>query len=434
MEYRELAQPNRRRPAVQLGITLGLAVLSLALLLWASGSNTPAIASPPAVVEATAINNNSVITVGVAAALSGPLPDLGWRQANAVQLAISQINAAGGIDIGGTTYALTLVPADSACDGTQAVAAANTLLDAGVVAVVGHTCSMASFSAQPIYNAAGVPMVSPSSSGIALTEQGYNTTFRVFPKDDAQAVLLATHFRQSLEMDRAAIVELSGAPWAASLTVAFSNTFTSLGGTVTSRRMVTTTDDYTATLTAIQPETPDVIYYANDDGNAAGLLSRVAHNLGMSDLVIGWDLHWSDEAALGDYAAAAGPAAEGDHAGIFARRAQDMPGYDGFNEDYQAAGFPNYGDAALEWGAFAYDAASIIIAAIDRADSADPSAIRDEIAATADYNGVVGAYEGFDAQGDVIPQWSWLTLYRNGEWVMAYPYRVFLPLVLSSSQ
>jgi len=324
---------------------------------------------------------------------------------------------------------VTLVVADSACNVTQAVTAANTLLDAGAVAVVGHTCSSATRSAQGIYNAAGVPMVSPSSSAIDLTEEGYTTTFRVFPKDDAQAVLMATYFRQSLGMDMLALVEWSGYEFSAD---AFSNTFTNLGGTTTSQRTVTSTDDYTTTLTAIQSENPDAIFYADNNANNAGFFSNVAHNMGLS--IIGWDDISNDEAALGDYATAASSAAEGDYAGLNGRRTDDMPGYDDFNAAYQAAGFPNYGDEAQAWGSYAYDAAKIIIAAIDRADSTDPMTIRDEIAATADYDGVVGTYEGFDAKGDVIPQWSWLELYRNGEWVMVYPYSVFLPLVLNNFQ
>ena len=430
MKILQLVQSNSRLQAIRLGITVGLATLLLAALLWVSASGAPAIASSPIAQEAGALNSGSVITIGVAADVSSAsVSEIGWRQANAVQLAISQINAAGGVDIGGVTYTVTVVVADSACDPVQAATAANTLLGAGAVAVVGHTCSGASLQAQEIYNAAGVPMVSPSSSALGLTEQGYTTTFRVFPRDDAQAVLMATYFRQSLGMDAVALVEWSGFEWSAD---GFSDTFTSLGGTITSRHTVNSTDHYTATLTVIQAENPDAVLYADIDANNAGFFSNVAHSLGLS--IIGWDALWNREAALADYATAAGSAAEGDYASLSGRRTQDMPGYDTLNADYQAAGFPNYGDEAEMWGAFAYDAARIIIAAIDRAGSADPTAIRDAIAATADYDGVVGTYEGFDAKGDMIPQWSWLELYQNGEWVIVYPYKVFLPLVLSNFQ
>jgi branched-chain amino acid transport system substrate-binding protein len=360
---------------------------------------------------------------------------MGWRQLNAVQLAISQTNAAGGIDVAGVLHPLALVMADSGCSGPQGVAAANALVDAGAVAVVGHTCSAASIPAQAIYNAAGVPMVCPSSTDSALTEQGYTTTFRVAPRDDAQAIGLATLFRRALGMNRAAIVEPASAGWwAPNLTAAFSTTFASLGGTVTSRRLVASTEDFTITLTAIQTEDPDVIYYPDDDGAAAGSLSRVAHDLGMESVAIAWDLHWAGEEVFASYEAAAGLAAEGDYAGVQWRRNEDMPGYEAFNQDYQAAGFPEYGDEALVWGALAYDAARIIFAAIDRAESIDLAAIRDEIAATANFRGVVGTYARFDAKGDVIPQWSWLALYRNGEWALVDLHTVYLPLVLNGFQ
>jgi branched-chain amino acid transport system substrate-binding protein len=431
MESLRSVQSNRKLQVVRLSIPVGLAMVFVVILLWVCMGGAPAIASPPAVAEAAVLSNGDVITIGVAAALSGPADFIGWTQANAVQLAISQTNAAGGVDIGGVDYTLIMVTADSACDSTQAITAANTLLNAGAMAIVGHTCSSASFAAQSIYNAVGVPMISPSSSRIDLTEQGYTTTFRVYQREDAEAILVATHFRKWLGMDAVTLVERSGTglEWA---TNAFSNTFTSLGGTITSRRTITSTDDYTATLTAIQVENPDAIFYIDNNADDAGFFSSIAHNQGFG--VIGWDAILGGDVALANYATVAGSAAEGDYAGLNGRRTQDMPGYDTLNADYQAAGFPNYGDEADVWGAYAYDAAKIIIAAIDRVDNADPAAIRGEIAATANHAGVVGTYEGFDGRGDVIPQWSQLMLYQNGQWVMVSPDRVFLPLVLNSVQ
>lgn len=417
---------------LQVAVTLGAAVVILATTLWISASKTPSEASSPHPQQTTALSNSSTITIGVAAGLSGGISDIGWRQANAVQLAISQTNAAGGITVGNTVYTLTLVTVDSACDATQAVTAANTLLDANAVAIVGHTCSNASFSAQPIYNAANVPMVSASSSSMGLTEQGYTTTFRVFPKDDAPADLLATHFRQWLSFDRVAIIKLSGSWWADDLAETFSTTFTSLGGAITSENIVASTDDYTATLTTIQSENPDAIYYTDDNAQNAGLLSKIAYEQGMDNVIIGWDTFWTFDTS--DYATVAGVAAEGDLAGINERRPENMPGYDDLNAAYQAAGFPNEGDEAQSWGAFAYDAVKIIIDAIDRADSTAPPAIRDAIANTTSYEGVVGLYEGFDDKGDAIPQWAHLERYENGQWVVLNPTQVFLPLVFNDFQ
>jgi branched-chain amino acid transport system substrate-binding protein len=371
-----------------------------------------------------------VLTIGVAAALTG-VPDIGWRQANAVQLAVNQANAAGGIDIGGTTYALALVQADSACNPVQAVTAANALLAAGVVAVVGHTCSGASNAAQPLYAAAGVAMVSGSSTGPSVTEQGHNTTFRVISRDDSPAALAAAQLRKRLGLEKAAIVEMNGSPYG-SATDMFADTFTGLGGTITSRRTVLSTADYTTTLAAIKVEGPNAIFYAESEANKAGLLSHASYGVGMDDVPVVWDTFSEDKGLWDVYAATAGVAAAGDYAVMHYRSSDDMPGYQALNADYQAASFANYGDAVHTWGAFAYDAAKIILAAIDRADSTDPADIRDEIAATTNYGGVVGLYEGFDAKGDVIPQWLWMERYRAGRWELFWPMRVFLPVVSRS--
>ena len=407
MESPRLGQPLSRPHVTRLGVSLGLAVLFAALMVWASTGGqamSPAVARPA--------SNGAVITVGVAAAMSGPIPDYGWRQVNAVQLAIDQINAAGGIDVGGVTHTLTLVAADDGCSQAQAPTAANALLNAGAVAVVGHTCSSASFAAQGIYDAAGVAMVSASSTNPGLTEQGYTTTFRVCQKDDAAVILMATTFREALGYDAVALVAWDGFEWS---TAAFSDTFTALGGSITSQQSVSATGSFTAMLTAIALENPDAVFYADGDPARAGTFSAIADSLGLA--VVGWDSLYGDSALIAGYASAAGVAAERDYAGIAGRDPVDMPGYAGFNAAYQAAAFPNYGADGGAPGAFAYDAAQIIFDAIKRADSADPEDIRDALAATPQTDGVVGTYEGFDAKGDVIPQWAWLELFHNGQWL-----------------
>jgi len=79
----------------------------------AFGSSTPASAIPiheqvPSsystndVAANAAVAASNAITLGVAADMSGDAEWIGWRQVNAMQLAVEQINAAGGIDIGGS--------------------------------------------------------------------------------------------------------------------------------------------------------------------------------------------------------------------------------------------------------------------------------------------------------------------------------------------
>jgi branched-chain amino acid transport system substrate-binding protein len=345
--------------------------------------------------------------------LGGPYSGLGWQQLNAVRLAISQTNAAGGISIGGTGYTVTLVVADSACNSSQAITAAYELLSAGAVAVVGHTCSSASLPASPIYHAAGVAMISPSSTNPQLTLQGYTTTFRTIPHDGSAAIKLAEYFVNESLTRTAILLRIDF--WSDTVADYYQNTYTALGGTVVSSQTITATTDITPALVAIQAENVDVVLVADLIGDVAGNVSRVAYNLGMTS-TIAWlgttdeyiDTHAGVLAAEGDYGATTG-----------GRRISDMPGYVAFEAAYLAAGFSNE-PAPGPFSPSSYDAASITLDAIGRADLIDPPAIRDEIAATADYTGVVGTYQGFDANGDVVPQWAHVEVVENGQWVPAW--------------
>ena len=421
-----------------LGGTL-LTVMLLILFLLSS----PAQASMRALFvadQSNSLSSSPVITIGVGVDLSGENASLGWQEANSARLAVILANLFGGVDISGTLYTLAVVVADSGCDPTQAITAANALLSAGAAAVVGHTCSGESLAAQPLYHAAGVAMLSPSNTNPLVTQQGYTTTFRATTHDGAPPVILATYFRNWLGLSRSAIVETSSFTHQSAVK-AYSDTFTALGGTITSHRLITDADDITATLMAVQSETPDVIANITSfddilgiDANRAGRFSRAAYSLGMTNVVIGWNTQSHDESLLTVYADAAGAAAtEGDYVMMQFRRFVDMPGWTTFLAAYQAAGFsiePN--DPGL-FGPYAYDATRIIIAAIDRADNADPIDIRTEIAATSNFAGVVGTYQGFDAYGDMIPQWAWLERYHGGQWRIVDWGKLFLPIMLRNS-
>lgn len=372
----------------------------------------------------------STIYIGVAAWLSGPYGEIGWAQANSVQLAVDQVNAAGGLDIGGTFYDVSLVAVDDGCNGTGGASAANTLLAASVVAVVGHACSSASMSAQPLYNAAGVPMITPSSTRSDLTLQGYDTTFRTIAYDGSPAKRLAEYLHDFLGINSASTVESTG--WGDPGNY-FTAAFSAAGGTVISRQTVSDPSGFNAALTAIQPGNPDAVVDLFVDnstpGASAGQFSKQAYDLGMTGMLIGWSSNTNDTSVLADYETAAGAATEGDVVVMYLVTKQDMLDWDNFLADYVAAGFTNEPDDPADMGPYAYDAAMIILQAIDRADSTSPSDIRDEIALMQDYAGVVGVYKGFDSNGDVIPQWSWFVRYRSGQWLRMFPGQVFLPVL-----
>lgn len=84
-------------------------------------------------------------------------------------------------------YVFEVIEADSGCDGTMAQAAAQSLIDAGVVAVAGAACSGASMGANAVLSAAGIPMISYASTSPALeSDTDYPHFYRIVPSDALQ--------------------------------------------------------------------------------------------------------------------------------------------------------------------------------------------------------------------------------------------------------
>ena len=403
-------------------LTIVLAIACTALLFGGMQASSRALAAQE---SAPAAN---VIKIGVQAALTLGNDFIGIRQANAVQLAVDQVNAAGGIDISGTPYTVEVVLGDSQCRPDQADDAANLLVSAGVVAAVGDTCSSAHFVAQEIFDAAGISLVSPSATSPQVTDRGFDTSFRVITRDDTWPIRAAESLYNTYAMHSVAIIAMAGAENTTPV-LSFIDVFeVTLGGTITSINSITSAADLTTTLTKIQGEGAHAIYFPSYDSTLAGQMALEAYNLGMVDTPIVWDsMSETRSMSLPAYDTEAGAAAEMNYAIFYYREPADMPGYAAFNAAYVAASFPEYGDEAQMWGAFAYDAAKIILDAIDQADSTDPTDIRAAIAGTPEHEGVVGSYQGFDAKGDVIPQWGDMLRSLNGEWLSLHPDPAALP-------
>jgi branched-chain amino acid transport system substrate-binding protein len=122
------------------------------------------------------------VRVGFAAALTGPLAWAGAASEQGAEFGVADLNAKGGV----LGEQIELITADDYCDDEQAVAAANKLVAAAVVAVVGHQCSGAAIPASKVYAHAGLLMISTFATNPKLTEQGFTNVFRVVGRDDLQ--------------------------------------------------------------------------------------------------------------------------------------------------------------------------------------------------------------------------------------------------------
>ena len=115
-------------------LATSLATLAL-LVVGACGSSSSA-------------GGGGVIKVGITGPFTGPYADPGSAIRNAGQLAIEDINAAGGVN----GSMLQGVPEDDACDAQQGTQAAEKLLTEHIVAIVGGYCSGASIPEMPCFS------------------------------------------------------------------------------------------------------------------------------------------------------------------------------------------------------------------------------------------------------------------------------------------
>jgi len=125
------------------------------------------------------------VKIGVAQPLTGPIHELGKDLLNGVQLAVTELNA-DNYTIDGKRVTLEVVAVDDKSDAATGKAVAQQLVEAGVVAVIGHLNSGVSIETAPIYAAQGIAQIAISTNP-KFTALGLDTTFRMVANDDLQA-------------------------------------------------------------------------------------------------------------------------------------------------------------------------------------------------------------------------------------------------------
>ncbi len=162
----------------------------LALALGASiGASSAALAADP-------------IRIAVAGPFTGPVAQYGDMQKIGAQMAVEQINAAGGVD--GTM--LEAVMMDDVCEPKQAVAVANKVVNDGIKFVVGHLCSGSTQPASEIYEDEGILMVTPASTNPAITERGFEMIFRTIGLDSQQGPVAGRFIAEQIKPEKMAVI------------------------------------------------------------------------------------------------------------------------------------------------------------------------------------------------------------------------------------
>jgi branched-chain amino acid transport system substrate-binding protein len=141
--------------------------------------------------------------IGVAGPLTGSNAAFGVQLKTGFDLAVADINKAGGV----LGKQLVPIAVDDACDPKQAVSAANTLVSDGVVMVDGHFCSASSIPASKVYSDAGVIQISPASTNPAYTDNGSPFTFRTCGRDDQQGKVAAEYIAKHFPKAKIAVLD-----------------------------------------------------------------------------------------------------------------------------------------------------------------------------------------------------------------------------------
>jgi len=321
--------------------------------------------------------SEDAIVVGAIFPLTGAIATYGQSSKEAIDLAVAQTNAAGGV-LGQEVQVIFM---DNKSAGPESALAAEKLIGAGVVGILGPVASSNSLAAGPLAQDAGIPLVSPTSTNPAVTDLG-DYIFRACFIDPFQGYVGASFALTDLEAKTAAVLFDTGSDYSRGLYEVFEEVFTAGGGEVVYvGEFVETDQDFSAILTSVKAENPDVVYVPSYYETAGSIL-RQAAELEIDAYFIGAD-GW-DSPGLFDIA---GDAANG---GFFTNHYSpdaSTPELDAFLAAYAEAYDGKVPDALA---ALAFDAAMLMFDAIERAGVAEPSAIRDALAVTDGFVGVSG--------------------------------------------
>ncbi len=333
-----------------------------------------------------ATGTTETIKIGVHTSLTGGLADYGFAASEALKIAAEDFT---GFEVDGTTYEIELVIKDDKGEPAEAPIVAQQLVDEGVVAVIGTLTSGAANAALPIYQTAGIPMISGSATRPDLTELGFENFFRTCLRDDLQGAAIG---EWALELEAAKVVVMDDrGDYAVALGNEVQATVEAGGAEVLRQEGQEGDQDFSAQVANIMGFDPDVVIFTGYH-REAGLLFKQLREAGSDAQFMGGDGIKSNEIAQG-----AGGAANVEGAfctfGGFAQ--EGMPGY----ADFAAKFLEVTGVEAGPYAENNYDALGAVVEAI-KASGSTVGADIIEALHDVTYEGVQGTLQ-FDENGDV---------------------------------
>ncbi len=331
------------------------------------------------------------IVIGHYASLTGSEATFGVSTENGIQLAVEEINAAGGVK----GRKLKLITYDNQGKPQESVSTVTRLIDQDkVVAVLGEVASSRSLAGAPVCQRKGVPMITPSSTNPDVTAVG-SMIFRVCFIDPFQGKVGAKFAFENLKKTKAAVLYNRAQAYSTGLNSNFKDAFKALGGEIVAEQAYGDGDnDFSAQLTAIREKNADFIYvpgYYTEVVNIA----KQAKKLGINVPLIGGD-GWDSEELKN-----AGDALNGCYFSNHYSHEDTRPEVQEFVKKYQA----KFGKVPDGLAALGYDSARLLADAMNRAEKLHGKELAAAIAATKDFQAVTGKItidERRDAKKDAV--------------------------------
>src|SRR5574344_500744 len=351
-------------------------------------------------------SSSNTIKIGGIFPLSGNVAVYGVECRNGVNLAIDEINAAGGVN----GKKIELISEDDEGDSAKSVNAYKKLTTQdGVKLIIGSLTSGCTIAITSLAQANGVVQLAPAATAVPVTDAG-NYIFRACYTDPFQGKVGGKFSYETLGAKNAAILYDIGNDYSVGLTDNFVEAFTAAGGTIVSKESYSTGDkDFNAQLTKIKAANPDLVYLPDYYGTVA-LIAKQLRAVGINTPIVGadgWDglsTNAGDEVLNGYYS---------NH---YAADSTD-PAVQKFVSSFSK----KYNKAPNAFAALGYDCVYLLKDAIAKAGSENSTAVKDALAAT-DGNYVTG-HLTFDAKHNPVKSAVMLELVKADDGSLTTVYK-----------
>ncbi len=328
-------------------------------------------------------NARAETSVGFGSALTGPYTWVGEPHLVGTELAVVEVNAAGGV----LGEPLELIVADDACHPEQAVAAAQKLASVSVAVVFSATCSGAAIPASKVYHETRIPMIEAAATNPRLTDEGRPGIFRIVGRDDLQGVIAGNFLADRWPNRKVAIIH-DGQVYGKGLAEEVKKQLTQRGvKEAVYASYVPGALDYSDLLDELQTASIEVLYVGGYSPEI-GLIIRQARDRGYDvQLVAG------DGLSTSDFWLVAGEAGEGTLFTAFNDPTRNPRAAEVMERLQAQAGEANI--RAL----YSYAAVQVWTQAVEEAGTVEPAAVT-RVLHESEFDTILGRI-GFDEKGDV---------------------------------